>query len=112
MQLPIVSSENFSRVLQFLKTEHFRSATFQNIRDFKIQRRGRQGERQKNNWVNKQSNNFARASRFFAHFFPVFYRGRKQATTKLYFCFYVWLWTLEIQLQEGSPTFDKVSGYE
>ena len=41
-----------------------------------------------------------------------FYRGRKQATTKLYFCFYVWLWTFEIQLQEGSPTFDKVSGYE
>ena len=21
-----------------------------------------------------------------------------------------WLWSLEIQLQEGSPTFDKVSG--
>ena len=125
MQLPIVSSENFSRVLQFLKTEHFRSATFQNIRDFKIQRRGRQGERQKNNWVNKQSNNFApvhhaflHISFLFLHDYDVkmpnfaFYRGRKQATTKLYFCFYVSLWTLEIQLQEGSPTFDKVSGYE
>ena len=27
-------------------------------RDFKIQRRGRQGEHQKNNWFNKQNNNF------------------------------------------------------
>ena len=78
MQLPIVSSEDFSRVLQFLKTKHFRSATFQNIRDFKIQRRGRQGEHQKKNWVNKQSNNFARASRFFANFFPVFARLRRE----------------------------------
>ena len=39
-----------------------------------------------------------------------FYGGRKQATTKLYFSFWAWLWSLEIQLQEGSPTFDKVSG--
>ena len=31
------------------------------IRDFKIQQRGRQRERQKNNWFNKQNNNFARA---------------------------------------------------
>ena len=65
-------------------------------RDFKIQR---EQERQKNNWFNKQNNNFARASRFFVHFFPVlhdyevkmpnfaFYGGRKQATTKLYFLF-------------------------
>ena len=53
----------------------------------------------KNNWFNKQNNNFASASRFFVHFFPVFctttiempnfafYGGRKQATTKFYFSF-------------------------
>ena len=36
--------------------------------------------------------------------------GPKQATTKFYFSVWAWLWFLEIQLQEGSPTFDKVSG--
>ena len=39
-----------------------------------------------------------------------FYGGRKQATTKFFLSFWAWLWFLEIQLQEGSPTFDKVSG--
>ena len=39
-----------------------------------------------------------------------FYGGHKQATTKFYFSFWAWLWSLEIQLQEGSPTIDKVSG--
>ena len=39
-----------------------------------------------------------------------FYGGRKQATTKFYFSFWAWIWSLEIQLQEGSPTIDKVSG--
>ena len=39
-----------------------------------------------------------------------FYGGRKQATTKFYFSFYTWIWFLGIQLPEGSPTFDKVSG--
>ena len=59
------------------------------IGDFKIQRRGRQREGQKNNRFNKQNNNFARATHFFVHFFPVFARlgGRKQATTKFYFSF-------------------------
>ena len=33
-------------------------------RDFKIQRRGRQREGQKNNWFNKQNNNFARSLNF------------------------------------------------
>ena len=33
-----------------------------------------------------------------------FYGGRKQATTKFYFSFWAWIWSLEIQLQEGSPT--------
>ena len=48
------------------------------IRDFKIQRRGRQRERQKNNWFNKQNNNFARASRFVVHLFFVFARLRRE----------------------------------
>ena len=40
------------------------------------------------------------------------YGGREQATTKFYFSIWAWLWSLEIQLLEGSPTFDKVSAYE
>ena len=48
------------------------------IRDFKIQRRGRQRERQKNNRFNQQNRNFARASHFFVHFFPVFARLRRE----------------------------------
>ena len=47
--------------------------------DFKIQRSGRQRERKKkSNWVNKQNYNFARASRFFVHFIPVFARLRRE----------------------------------
>ena len=38
-----------------------------------------------------------------------FYGGR--ATTKFYFSFWAWI-SFEIQLQEGSPTFDKVIGLE
>ena len=40
----------------------------------------------------------------------VFYGGRKQAATKFYFSYCTWIWCLGNQLQEGSPTFDKVSG--
>ena len=36
--------------------------------------------------------------------------GRKQATTKVYFSFWIWIRFPGIQFQEGSPTFDKVSG--
>ena len=50
------------------------------IRDFKIQRRGRQRERQKNNGYYNQNNNFARASHFFVYFFPVFARLRRENT--------------------------------
>ena len=50
------------------------------IRDFKIQRRGRQRERQKKNRLYKQNNNFARASHFFVYFFPVFARLRRENT--------------------------------
>ena len=48
------------------------------IRDLNIQRRARQRERQKNKRFNKQNNNFARASRFFVHFFPLFARLRRE----------------------------------
>ena len=41
-------------------------------RDFKIQRRGRQRERQINKRFCKQNNNFACAPRFFVHFFARF----------------------------------------
>ena len=37
-----------------------------------------------------------------------FYGGRKQLTTKFYFSYCTWIRCLGIQLQEGSPTFDKV----
>ena len=82
--------------------------------DFKIQRRDRnKNERQKykrKNWFNKQNNNFARVSHFFVHFFAVsarlrrenayfaFYGERKQASTKFYFSFWTWIWSLGIQL--------------
>ena len=41
-----------------------------------------------------------------------FYEGRKQASTKFSFSFWTWIWFLVIQLQETSPTFDKVSELE
>ena len=39
-----------------------------------------------------------------------FYVERKQAATKCYFSYCIWIWCLGNQLQEGSPTFGKVSG--
>ena len=47
-------------------------------RDFETPRRRRQQERQKSNWLNKQNNNSARASRFFVHFFTVTARLRRE----------------------------------
>ena len=47
-------------------------------RDLKIKRRRRQRERHKSNKFNKENNNFARASRFFVHFFDVFARLRRE----------------------------------
>ena len=81
----------------------------------------RQRKRLKNNRFNKQKNNFARTHAFlyitleFLHDHDVempnlvFYEERKQATTKGYFAFWTWIWSLGIQIQEGSCTFDKVS---
>ena len=94
------------------------------IRDFKIQRRGRQRERQKTiGLISKTTTShvhhtFLYISFPFLHDYDVkmpnfaFYGGRKQATTKFYFSFWAWIWSLEIQRQEGSPTIDKVSGQE
>ena len=48
------------------------------IRDLKIQRRRQQRGRQKSNRFNNQNNNFARASRFFVHFFAVTARLRRE----------------------------------
>ena len=42
----------------------------------------------------------------------MFYRGRKQATTKCSFYFLTGIRLLKIQLQESSRTFDKVSEME
>ena len=39
----------------------------------------------------------------------VFYGERKQAMTKWYFAFWTRIWSLGIQIQEGSRTFDQVS---
>ena len=51
---------------------------------------------------------FARLRREMPNF--AFYAERKQATTKFYFSFPTWIWSLRIQPQDGSPTFDKVIG--
>ena len=90
---------NLFTLLDLLSHSHGQLVVGDN-RDFKIRSRGRQRERKKYNSFNKQNNNFARASHFFVHFFPVslflhdyevkipkfaFYGGRKQAKTKFYF---------------------------
>ena len=83
--------------------------------DLNIQRRDRIENVKKR--FNKSKNNFARAPHFFVHFcaffsqvpYFAFYRERNLATTKFYFPFWTWIWSLGILLQGGSPTFDKVS---
>ena len=62
-------------LIQITKADNetaLKKVTRQN-RDFKIQRRGRQRERQINNRFYKQNNNLACAPRFFVHFFARFY---------------------------------------
>ena len=39
----------------------------------------------------------------------VFYGERKQTTTKFYFGFWTWIWSLGIQIQEDSRILDKVN---
>ena len=75
------NSHTGKRRLLILRRGQLRERDFLSvIRNFKIQRRGRQRERHKNNRFNKQNNNFARASHFFVHFFPVFARLRRENT--------------------------------
>ena len=93
---------------------------FTNNGDFKIQRRGRQRERQKtiglisNTTTSHVHHTFLYISFPFLHDYEVkmpnfkFYGERKQATTKFYFSFWAWICSLEIQLQEGSPTIDRL----
>ena len=88
----------------------------------KIQRRGRQRERQKNNRFYKQNNNFAHDITLFCIFLCPFLHdydvkvpnfafcgSHKQGTTKFYFSFRTWIWSLGIQFQEGSLTFGRQS---
>ena len=83
--------------------------------DFKIQRRRRQLERQKKiiGSISKTTTSHVHHTFFVYISFPflrdydvkmpnfTFYRGRKQATTKFYFSFRAWIWSLEIQLRGG-----------
>ena len=50
------------------------------IRELKQRRRRRQQERQKRNRFTTQDNNFARASRFFVHFFAVAAQVQREST--------------------------------
>ena len=69
-----VMSTSFQRVYVLV-----RKSSWRHNRDFTIQRRRRQREHQKNNnRFNRQNNNFARASHYFVHFFPVFARLRRE----------------------------------
>ena len=91
-------------------------------RYFKIQRRGRQRERKKTiGFISKTitlhvHHAYWYISLAFLHDYDMkmpnlaFYGLCKQATTKFYFSFLTWKWSLGIQLQEDSPTFDKVIG--
>ena len=69
--------------------------------------------------------NFAGAAHFIVHLLPclydydvkmsnfTLYGGRKQAVTKKFsLSFWTWIWCLGIQLQESTPTFNKVSELE
>ena len=79
----------------------------------------RERQKKQKNSFNKQNRSFAPASHFFVHVFPFLhdydvkmpnftFNGKlKQATMKFYFSFWTWIRSLRIQLQFGSPTFDK-----
>ena len=82
-----------------------------------------QRERKKKSLISKTSTShvhhtFLYISLPFLHDYDVkipnflFHGERKQATTELDFSFWAWIWSLEIQLREGLPTFFKVSAYE
>ena len=70
--------EQLSGVAWTVTTRGGTSRSHISIRDLKIRRRRRQRGRQKGNKFNNQNNNFARASRFFLHFFAVTARLRRK----------------------------------
>ena len=80
----------------------------------RIQRRGRQRERYQQLCIAF----FCTFLCPFLHDYDVkthnfaFYGVRKEATMKFYFSFWTWKCSSGIQFQEGSPTFDKVSGWK
>ena len=100
--------------------------TWQN-RDFKIQWRDDNETRTtKNNSFNEQINNFALAWNFFCTFPGSFCttttwkwlisRFMKNVTKHrrnfIFLSIITWIWCLGIRIQDGSPTFDKVSGWK
>ena len=72
------SLSRLSRTSALMSSSFGRPVALTHCGDFKIQRRGRQRERQKTERFNERNNNFSRASRFFVHFFAVFARLRRQ----------------------------------
>ena len=74
--------------------------------------------------LDKQNNNFARASRFFVHSLLslhdynvkrpnfTFCRGREQKTTTFFFFYWTLMQSFRIQLQKKLPTFDELNGME
>ena len=69
----IKNSQNIQTSKAQITTEKMKTGlNVCNIRKFKISRRRRQRERQKNSRLNRQKENFAHASLFFVHFFFTF----------------------------------------
>ena len=76
--------------------------------------------------LDKQNDNFARASRFFVHFSAVvarlqreaarsnfmFRRGREHKTTTFFFFSWTLIQSFRIQLQKDLPTFDELNEME
>ena len=85
----------------------------------RTRRRRRPRERQTSKGLEKQNNNFARASGFFVHFFAVvarlrhestvpnftFWGGREHKTTIFFFFSWTSMQSFRIHLQKRSPTF-------
>ena len=66
------SYRNLSALIKWEIPPVYWNRSFEQFREFKIQRRGRQLELQKNDRFNYQNNNFARATHFFCSFLSRF----------------------------------------
>ena len=92
-------------------------------RPCKIPRVRRQRERQKSNWLNRQTTTL-HVLTLFVHFFTAlreydekmpnftFLRGRKQPTAWYSFSFGTGMWFLGVRLKKSSLAFDKVKEFE